>query len=306
MIPRLICNEQNSLTPAILFRYPLRAVRKVFSMTARKVIGTITHVSTTEPLVALTFDDGPHAEYTPRLLDILESYHARGTFFMIGEAAQAHPELVRRIAAGGHAIGNHSWNHPSFPLITGRERRAQIRQCASVLAPYGERLFRPPYGEQNIASRLDALLLGYQSIMFNIATDDWCGGDVVSIVTQIERQIRPGSVVVLHDRLFDVLQEAYFDREAMLEAVRLLLSRLGDRFHFVTVPELLRRGRPQKEIWSKAANLQLLNRLVTKKGPGRRYVQHATGGPESLVADNLRTDRATSNAERSGQSERIT
>ena len=201
---------------------------------------------------------------------------------MIGEAAQAHPELVRRIAAGGHAIGNHSWNHPSFPLITGRERRAQIRQCASVLTPYGERLFRPPYGEQNIASRLDVLLLGYQSIMFNIATDDWCGGDVVSIVARIERQIRPGSIVVLHDRLFDVLQEAYFDREPMLEAVRILLSRLGDRFHFVTVPELLRRGRPQKEIWSKEADLQLLNRLITEKGPGRRYVQHAGDGLEKL------------------------
>ena len=237
-------------------------------------MGTITHVSTKEPAVALTFDDGPHPEYTPRLLDILERYHARGTFFMTGEAAQAHPELVKRVAAGGHAIGNHSWDHPSFPLITGRERRRQIRKCASVLAPYGERLFRPPYGEQNIASRLDALLLGYQVILFNIATDDWRGGDAVSIVAQIERQIRPGSVVVLHDKLFDALDEAYFNREPVVEAVQILLNRLGDRFHFVTVPELLRRGRPQKDTCYKKANLQLLNKLITERGPGRSYVQN--------------------------------
>jgi peptidoglycan/xylan/chitin deacetylase (PgdA/CDA1 family) len=246
-------------------------------------MGTITHVSTKESVVALTFDDGPHPEYTPRLLDILEKYGARATFFMTGEAAQAHPGIVKRVAQGGHAIGNHSWNHPSFPLISSRERRKQIRECAAALAPYGERLFRPPYSEQNIAARLDALLLGYQVIMFNIATDDWRGGDVASIVAQIERQIRPGSVVVLHDRLFDSVQEAYFDREPMLEAVRILLNRLGDRFHFVTVPELLRRGRPQKEIYYKEADLQLLNELITEKGPGRRYVQITSNWLASLV-----------------------
>jgi peptidoglycan/xylan/chitin deacetylase (PgdA/CDA1 family) len=254
-------------------------------MTARQVMGTITHVSTKEPVVALTFDDGPHADYTPRLLDTLERHNARATFFLTGEAALAHREIVRRIAAGGHAIGNHSWNHPSFPLISGRERRRQIRKCASVLAPYGERLFRPPYGEQNVASRLDALLLGYQVVMFNIATDDWCGGDVGSIVTQVERRIRPGSVVVLHDRLFDALDETYFNREPMLEAVQVLLNRLGDRFHFVTVPELLRRGRAQKEIWSKEADFQLLNRLVTEKGPGRRY-PHDTSNGRRVVVNN--------------------
>jgi peptidoglycan-N-acetylglucosamine deacetylase len=278
-------NENSASPRSIIVRYPVRAVRKVFLMTARRVMGTITHVSTKDPVVALTFDDGPHVDYTPRLLGILERHDARATFFMTGEAALAHPELVRRIAAGGHAIGNHSWDHPSFPLISGRERRRQIRKCASVLAPYGERLFRPPYGEQNVASRLDALLLGYQVVMFNIATDDWCGGDVGSIVTQVERQIRPGSVVVLHDRLFDALDKAYFDREPLLQAVQILLNRLGDRFHFVTVSELLRRGRAQKEIWSKEADLQLLNKLVTEKGPGRRY-PHDIGNGRRVVVNN--------------------
>jgi peptidoglycan/xylan/chitin deacetylase (PgdA/CDA1 family) len=193
---------------------------------------------------------------------------------MTGEAAQRHPELVKRVAQAGHAIGNHSWDHPSFPLIKGRERRAQIRACAKAIAPYGERLFRPPYGDQNIVSRLDALLLGYQVIMFNVATDDWCGGDGMSMANQIERQIQPGGVIVLHDRLSDALDESYFNRESVLEAVEILLRRLGQRFRFATIPELLRHGKAQKEIWYKETDLDLLNKLRQPEGPGRRYPEH--------------------------------
>jgi peptidoglycan-N-acetylglucosamine deacetylase len=257
-------------------RYGVRGLRKFFSIAVRNVIGTVTSVATSEPIVALTFDDGPHPDYTPRLLDILERHHARATFFMVGEAAQKYPEIVQRVAQTGHAIGNHSWDHPSFPLISVRERWAQIRACAKVIAPYTDRvrLFRSPYGEQNIASRLCVLLLGYQDIMFNIATDDWCGGDKVSIADQIESRIQPGSVIVLHDRLFDALEESYFNREAVLDAVQVLLQRLGGRFRFVTIPVLLRHGSPQREIWCKEADLELLNKLQRSAGPGRRYAQN--------------------------------
>jgi peptidoglycan/xylan/chitin deacetylase (PgdA/CDA1 family) len=83
----------------------------------------------------MTFDDGPDPEYTPRLLDILKKYQVHATFFiMVGEAAHNHPKLVRQVAQAGHAVGNHSWDHPSFPLISGRERRAQIRACAEAIA----------------------------------------------------------------------------------------------------------------------------------------------------------------------------
>jgi peptidoglycan-N-acetylglucosamine deacetylase len=254
--------------------YSLKIVRRLLSIATRDVIGTISHVHTFESVAALTFDDGPDPEYTPRLLDILERFKARATFFMTGKAALAHPELVRRVAQAGHAIGNHSWDHPSFPLISGRERRAQIRTCAQALAPYGERLFRPPYGEQNIASRIDALLLGYKVIMFDAWSDDWCGGDAETIARQLERRIRPGGVIVLHDRLSDALDESYFNREPMLRAIEILLDRVGGRFRFITIPELLRQGRPHREIWYKESNLELLNKLLEPKGPGRRYVKN--------------------------------
>src|SRR6516225_1136210 len=82
----------------------------------RNVTGTVSHVLTPEPVAALTFDDGTHPQFTPRLLQILERHKAHATFFMVGELAQKHPELVRQVAQARHAIGNHSWDHPSFPI----------------------------------------------------------------------------------------------------------------------------------------------------------------------------------------------
>jgi peptidoglycan/xylan/chitin deacetylase (PgdA/CDA1 family) len=257
-----------------LARYAIRIVRKVLFLTTRSVIGTITRVTSQEPIAALTFDDGPDPEYTPRLLDVLEKYHAHATFFMIGKAAHAHPELVRRVAQAGHAIGNHSWDHPSFPMIRGRERCAQIRACAQALAPYGERLFRPPYTDQNIASRIDAFLLGYKVVTFDAWSDDWCGGDPETVARQLERRVHPGSIIVLHDRLSDALDRSYFNREPMLNALEIFLNRVSDRFRFVTVPELLRHGRAHKELWCKQSNAELLNKLLVREGAGRRYLHN--------------------------------
>ena len=257
----------------IVASYSLKVIRKLFSLAARNAIGTVTRVRTRQPMVALTFDDGPHPDYTPRLLKLLATHGARATFFMIGKCAQAHLGLVRSVAEAGHAIGNHSWDHPSFPLISRRERRTQIRECAEALAPYECRLFRPPYGEQDINSWFDAFLLGYEVIMLDVATDDWCGGEANSIAEQLEQRIQPGSIVALHDRLFDALEDQYFNREAVLEALRIVLARFDGRFKFVTVPELLNAGKPEREIWYKQPDMKLLNELVREDGPGRRYLQ---------------------------------
>ena len=86
-------------------------------------------------MVGLTFDDGPDPEYTPRLLEILHRHGARATFFMAGEAARQHPELVRQVAQAGHAIGNHGWDHPSFPFISRDERLAQMRTALKQSNP---------------------------------------------------------------------------------------------------------------------------------------------------------------------------
>jgi peptidoglycan-N-acetylglucosamine deacetylase len=232
---------------------------------------TITHVSTKEAMVGLTFDDGPHPESTPRLLEILAKRHARATFFMIGEAAEKHRGLVRQVAEEGHAIGNHSWDHPSFPLVSGRERRQQIRACERALAPYGVRLFRPPYGHQNLASWLDARRLGYDVVAWSVVGEDWRSRDAVSMTDLLVRSLYPGCVVVLHDGLFDASDVRCFDREPMLEAVTMLLDLLHGRFRFVTVPELLRQGRVEGRFWFHPPDAQVLNRLQRSVGDPRRY-----------------------------------
>jgi peptidoglycan-N-acetylglucosamine deacetylase len=244
----------------VLPQYGSRGIHKLVESATQSVMGTITHVITQEPLAALTFDDGPHPEFTPRLLDVLERYQAHATFFMLGEAAHRHPGLVKRVAQAGHAIGNHSWDHPSFPLITGHERREQIRTCERALSPYGLRLFRPPFGQQSISSRLDALRLGYEVVTWNLDVGDWWDYDAYRIANLLTSRIRSGSVVVLHDALRRhpkaerrpvITREPYFDRGPMLSGITMFLERVADRFRFITIPELLRYGRPQRKSWFK-------------------------------------------------------
>ena len=190
---------------------------------------------------------------------------------MIGKVAQRQPELVRRVALGGHSIGNHSWDHPSFPLVSRRERLQQMRDCARVLAPYGEKIFRPPYGHQSVASRFDAFWLGYQIVNWNVVAKDWLDYDPIWMAEHVMSKIQPGSVINFHDALYMTLEERYADRGPMLEAVALILERLGKQFSFVTVPELLTRGRPRRQNWYQKADPNFLNGLRAAEGQPRQY-----------------------------------
>lgn len=233
--------------------------------------GTITHVATDEPLVALTFDDGPDPDATPELLEILASRDAKATFFMTGENAAAYPELVAAVRAGGHAVGNHSWDHPSFPLISGRERRRQISRCARVLAANDTAIFRPPYGHQSAASRRDALLAGHEVVAWNVCVPDWEDHNGEWLADFALQKIKPGSVVLMHDGMVDYTGTAGGDRQSTLDAVGRILSALHGRFEFVTVPELLRRGLAVRTVWTMEPDLGILNSLNRKRGLPRRY-----------------------------------
>lgn len=249
----------------------MRIARRVVGRLARTLLGTITNIETTEPLVALTFDDGPDPESTPRMLDILERYGAHGTFFMIGEKAAQYPDLVGRVASGGHAIGNHTWNHSSFPLLNRQERFVQLRRCAEALAPHASRMFRPPYGSQDDRSRFDLALAGYQVVTWSVLEPDWLDREPEAIATRIEGKIQSGSIVLLHDALHDALKPEYFSRENTLGAVELLLERIKGRFRFVTVPELMRHGRAQRTMWRQAPDTDFLKQLKNKAGVTRSY-----------------------------------
>jgi peptidoglycan/xylan/chitin deacetylase (PgdA/CDA1 family) len=224
-------------------------------------LGTVIRVATRQPAIALTFDDGPHPDDTPPLLEILERHGAKGTFFMVGKSARRWPELVERVAAGGHAVGNHTWDHLPLPLLAGRFRRRQIEWCDEALAPYGSRLFRPPYGEQSLGSRLDAAVLGHQVICWDVIAEDWRTDPPEALLARVYRRLRRGSIVLFHDTLYTTVDEAARDRAPMRAAVEKLLADLGGRFRFVTVPELLRLGRPVRWHWYQRTRLDWLKQV---------------------------------------------
>lgn len=244
---------------------PVRETIKRGVMETARILGTVTHVSTPEPVVALTFDDGPDPQSTPRLLDLLDKYDAKATFFVVGLAAREHPDIVQRTAREGHALGNHSWDHPSFPLLTGRAQRLQMRWCEEVLPPQDVKLFRPPWGHQNLKSRCNAALLGYRVVAWSSMAEDWRRDPADLLVDRVEERLRPGAIVLFHDALFRTDRPEHRDRTPTLEAVEQLLETYSERYRFVTVPELLRLGSPRRWHWYKRSDLDWLHRQVGER-----------------------------------------
>lgn len=207
----------------------------------------ITNVETDKAISALTFDDGPHPVYTPQVLGILKKHEVKATFFVVGEAASLYPEIVKDIARAGHVIGNHSWNHPNLTKVPSRlERLKQMWNCARETAPYCQRLFRPPFGAQNAPVRFDARLFRYQIILWNVSAQDWIFQDSKEIAQKMIDRIKPGSIVLLHDAIYagNEVSDQDKDRNPMLNGLDKALSVLKQRIRFVTVPELLRVGKP--------------------------------------------------------------
>lgn len=206
----------------------------------------VTHVETDEPVAALTFDDGPHPVYTPRVLDILAKHGARATFFMVGINARNYPEIMKSVGKAGHAIGNHSWDHPHLPQVKSHRRRLQqLRQCAKATAPYCHRLFRPPFGAQNDQIRLDARFFGYKVILWSDSAQDWIPQSAEDIAHKMMSRITPGSIFLLHDAICsDNVSDLMLDRQPMLDGLETALARLKREIKFVTVSELLHAGRP--------------------------------------------------------------
>ena len=158
--------------------------------------------------LALTFDDGPNPAWTPRLLDVLASHGVRATFFSVGSHAQAQPELMRRIVAAGHLVGNHSWSHPNLAL-TGRKRICQeLAQTSDILQQItgvAVRFFRPPFGARRPEVLRIARRLGLEAVLWNAMTSDWSqpSTDVIvrRLTKKVERAERRGRAanIVLHD-----------------------------------------------------------------------------------------------------------
>jgi chitin deacetylase len=184
-------------------------------------------------LLALSFDDGPDPTITPRVLKALATYHAHAMFFVLGAKAKRHPELLRRIAAAGHAIGNHSFSHPSSTSADGAKREIQDTEAA-IRAAVGRRptCFRPPYGilKGNLAHVAESL--GYCVVTWTISTADTRPISSSLIASNVIHTPNPGDIVLMHDG------PGHGATAAALPVILRDLSAAG--YRFVTIPELLR------------------------------------------------------------------
>lgn len=156
--------------------------------------------------VLITIDDGPDPAITPALLEVLDRHQAKALFFLIGDRAEAQPALVAEILRRGHSIGNHSMTHPSgsFWCLGPWRIWRELAQCENVLAahaPHEQRWFRPPVGHHNLFCHAAAKALGLRILMWSCRGFDTVDSSVPRVLRRLDRRLRPGSIVLLHDSL---------------------------------------------------------------------------------------------------------
>lgn len=177
--------------------------------------------------VYLTFDDGPDPLFTPQVLDLLDRRGHRATFFLLGASVAQQPQLAREIRRRGHAIGSHSASHPKswertcWPVLLD-----YLRGHRAVARATGERvrLFRPPYGHDDLAAWWAAVLTRSRWIHWSCDPFDWEPDATADGIVERVGLLEPGTIVLLHDRLHD--NPAARDRSATIAALERLLDRL--------------------------------------------------------------------------------
>jgi peptidoglycan/xylan/chitin deacetylase (PgdA/CDA1 family) len=191
--------------------------------------------------LALTFDDGPNPACTPQLLDVLAKHNVCATFFLVGKWIASHPDLARKINAGGHEIGNHTQTHPNLLLCSAGELRKQLNDCRTSIENAGlapSNLFRPPWGARRPATLRVARELGYTPVMWSVTCYDWKPTTADRIEAHAVRQVRGGDILLLHDGDYS---RDNADRTATVGAVERIISRYkSDGYTFVTVGEMIR------------------------------------------------------------------
>jgi len=205
---------------------------------------TITRVPTSQPVVAMTFDDGPHESLTPQLLDILAARDIRATFYVVGRRVNMYPRLVERIAAEGHEIGNHSWSHPRLTSLGNEGLMRELDNTSMAIQQAVGRppvTMRPPYGllsarQRNLISENRYL----PTILWSVDPQDWRRPGSAVVANRIVGGAHTGAVILAHDIIGSTIR-------AMPAALDGLLAR---GYRFATVSELV--GWPR---WNERNNM---------------------------------------------------
>ncbi|MFJ8159387.1 polysaccharide deacetylase family protein [Streptomyces sp. NPDC096136] len=183
--------------------------------------------------MVLTFDDGPDPRYTPSILDTLARYGVRAMFFVCGEMATDNRDLLRRMAAEGHVIGNHTWTHPLIPKLGRSALESEIGRTSEVVEQaVGQPplWFRAPYGAWNRAAFEIGADLGMEPLAWTVDSLDWTEPGTTSIVSRVLDGAAPGVIVLNHD--------AGGNRSQSVRALETYLPQLLARGYRMTLPVL--------------------------------------------------------------------
>jgi peptidoglycan/xylan/chitin deacetylase (PgdA/CDA1 family) len=192
-------------------------------------------VKTDSMKIALTFDDGPHPTLTQEILDILDRYSVRATFFMVGVNVINYPDAARAVIRAGHEVGNHTYSHTHMKRLSRIEVEDELGRCEDALeelCEYRPHLFRPPEGAVNAYIENCSEDNDYTLVLWSLDTRDWENKNTEQIVDTVLSRINPGDIILMHD---------YIGRHSKTpEALEILLPRLIEQgFEPVTVSELI-------------------------------------------------------------------
>lgn len=191
---------------------------------------------TDKKVIALTFDDGPDLRFTPSILDILDFYQIKATFFLVGLRVEKYPDVVARIYEDGHQIGNHTFGHPDLTktknLFTEMDRG---RRAIQSILDIDTKLFRAPFGalNQNQVEKLGEW--GYKGIGWSIDSEDWRSLKADDILNNVLSQVHPGGIILMHSAGYWTQ-----DLSGTADALKELIPALQEQgYRFVTVDELM-------------------------------------------------------------------
>ena len=233
----LACTAQ---TPAVATAAPVPAATSSEAPAATAAASRITYTAchVDGSFIAMTFDDGPHAQNTPRLLDMLKERGIKATFFLVGENAAEYPQIVKRIVAEGHELGNHSWSHPQLSKMTDDAVHQQLEKTQDAIVAGGgviPKIMRPPYGAFTERQRRWCNgEFGYKVILWDVDPLDWKVRNAAHVQSEILGHTVPGSIILSHDI-----------HKTTVDAMPATLDGLAAKgFKFVTVSQLIAMDRP--------------------------------------------------------------
>jgi polysaccharide deacetylase family sporulation protein PdaB len=203
------------------------------------VTPVIRNVPISQKVVALTFDDGPLNNTTPEILGILKEKNVKATFFVVGERVKRFPKLVQQEIEDGHEVGTHTYSHPNLTKLRKNQLEEELNNTEEAILAVAPKptLFRPPGGSYNDTIIKLTRDKGYLTILWSIDTLDWRSPPVGDIVNSVLKNIKPGSIILLHDGKYP---------SPTPEAVEFIIDSLRSLgYEFVTVSELLQYYEPK-------------------------------------------------------------